>query len=447
MDQATQRWTWWLSLLSPFAVVCTRPGGVRFVPWVTGMGLGWEAHPRTQLLTALGLEARWRVLEHVAADGAWDRDAVERHTLRLLEQERPAQWGQYHPVAIDDTTRHRTSKQVWGPCTFHEARARSPNRAETVRAHNWVEMGALMPGRPWNYRPHAARMSWRRSQMPAGEMFRTKTQRAVALLRQADAESSVPIVAVRDGAYAVNTVVGACLEPPAGQRRIEIVTRLRADARLYHSVGARLGGKGRPPKWGPRLAAPRQHLYWPVGWQRRRAGVYGRMRSFQYKQLRCRWAVGGPPIPGHVFVVTMAGDKEPWCRVATTLQLTATQGVEVCTARLRQADAFRDHKQRRGMEECRAWTKEPSLRTFQVQLVALTLLRLLQARLDHAWGEGTWWLKPAWNRRKCQASILDLRRLFWRHREEVSKVLLALKKWENVPQPPGWGRKLTGIAA
>jgi hypothetical protein len=128
MDQATQLWPWWLSLLSAFVPVCTRPGWVRFVQWGTGMVLCWEEHTITQILTALGLESRWRVLEHLAEYGAWDREAGERHTLRLIEQERPAQWGQYHPVAVDDTKLHRTSKQVWGTCTFHEASARSPNR-------------------------------------------------------------------------------------------------------------------------------------------------------------------------------------------------------------------------------------------------------------------------------------------------------------------------------
>jgi len=59
----------------------------------------WEEHTITQILTALGLEARWRVLEHVAEYGAWARDAVERQTRRLIEQERPARWGRYHPVA------------------------------------------------------------------------------------------------------------------------------------------------------------------------------------------------------------------------------------------------------------------------------------------------------------------------------------------------------------
>jgi hypothetical protein len=147
MDQATQLWTWWLSLLSPFAWVFTRPGWVRFVQWVTGMVLCWEEHTLPQILTALGLESRWRVLEHFAEYGAWDREAVEQQTLRVLQQEQPARWGRYHPVAIDDTKGHRTSKQVWGTCTFHESSARSPNRAETVRAHHWVVMGDLHPGR------------------------------------------------------------------------------------------------------------------------------------------------------------------------------------------------------------------------------------------------------------------------------------------------------------
>jgi DDE superfamily endonuclease len=447
MDQAIQVWMWWLSLLSPFAAVFTRPGWVRFVQWVTGMVLGWEEHTLTQLLTALGLESRWRVLEPFAEYGAWDREAVERHLLRVLEHEQPARWGPDHPVAIDDTKGHRTSKKVWGTCTFHESSARSPNRAQTVRAHNWVVMGDLTPGRPWTYLPHAARLYGRQSQLPAGETFRTKTALAVELLRQADAESAAPILGVFDGAYAVTTVVEPCVTPRPGQRQIAIITRLRADARLSHPVGPRPRAKGRPPTWGPRIAAPRHHLYWPVSWQRSRAWVYRRMRQFRYKQLRCRWAVSGPHLPVHVFVIEMAGYEEPWCLITSALELSAAQVVEVWAARFRQEDGFRDHKQRLGMEECRAWTKEPILRTFQVQVVALTLLRLLQAHLDRGWGATTWWAKPVWNRHKCHASILDLRRLFWRYRAEFSQFLVALEELEKIPQPPALRQDLNGRAA
>jgi DDE superfamily endonuclease len=447
MDQAMQLWPWWVSLLSTFAPVFTRPGSVRFVQWVTGMVLCWEEHTLTQILTALGLESRWRVLEHFAEYGAWDPEAVGRHMLRVIEQEPPARWGRYHAIAIDDTKLHRTSKKVWGTCTFHEASARSPNRAETVRAHNRVVMRDLRPSRPWSDLPHAARLYGRHNQWPVGATFRTKTALAVELLRQAEAESAAPMLAVFDGAYAVDTVIRPCLEPELGQRRIEFVTRLRADARLYHPLVVRIRLKGRRPVWGARLAAPQHHLYWPVSWRRSRAWVYGRLRAFRYKQLRCRWAVSGPQSPVHVYVVEMAGYGEPWFLVTSALDLSAAQVVEAWTARFRQEDGFRDHKQRLGIEECRAWTKAPILRTFQVQLVALTLLRLLQARLDQAWGAGTWWLKPAWNPHKRYASILDLRRLSWRYRTEFSQFLVTLEEPEKCSQPLPLNRNLAGRAA
>jgi hypothetical protein len=200
MDHATHLWAWWLSRWSAVTPVCTRPGWGRFVPWVTGMVRGWAAHPLTQILTALGRESRWRALEHVAADGAWAREAVERHLRRLIAQQQPARWGRYPPVAVDDTTRHRTSQQGWGTCTVHEARARRPNRAETVRAHHGVVMGPLLPSPPWTSLPHAARLYCRPTHWPAGDPVRTKTALAVERLRQAAAESAAPILGVCDGA-------------------------------------------------------------------------------------------------------------------------------------------------------------------------------------------------------------------------------------------------------
>ena len=434
MNEATHLWERWQALLRPFATVFTRPGWVRFVPWVTGMVLCGEEHTITQILTALGLEARWRVLEHVAESGAWDRDAVERQTLRLIEQARPARWGLYHQVALDDTKLHRTSAKVWGTCTVHEASARSPNRAETVRAHNWVVMGDLVAGTPWRYLPHAARLYCRKNQVPAGENFRTKTTLAVEWWRQAAAESAAPILGVVDGADAVDTVVAPCRHPHAGQRRIEILTRLRAEARLSHAAGPKPRAKGRRPRWGPRLAAPPHHLYWSTAWQKSRAWVYGRVRRFQYKQLQCRWSVSGAHIPVHVLVGVVDGDEKPWFLVTAALDWSAAQVVEACTARFRQEDGFRDHKPRLGMEECRAWTKEPVRRTFQVQLLALTLRRLLQFRLAQTWGAESWWSTPEWYAQKRHASIRDLCRLFWRHRAVFSQLLIDLEDMHKTPQ-------------
>ena len=118
-----------------------------------------------------------------------------------------------------------------------------------------------------------------------------------------------------------------------------------------------------------------------------------------------------------------------------SLVLTVVAEERCFTSPLNIKDGFGDHKQRLGMEECRAWTKEPVVRTYQVQLVAMTLLRLIQPQLDRAHGEGQWWLKPDWNRRKRHPSLLDLRRLFWRYRNDFSHFLCELEDLQKLPPP------------
>jgi len=435
MDDGKGLCSEWQSLLHDFRGVFTLGGWARFAQWATGTVLCSEEHTITQILTGLGLEDQWRNVEHFAEYGAWDREAVERQLMRLVEQEHPARWGRYHPVAIDDTKEHRTSADVWGTCTFHESGARSPNRATTVRAHNWVVMGDLAPGRPWTYMPTASRLYFRKSQLPVGERFRTKTAMAVEMLREVDAESAATILAAFDGAYAMETVVKPCLNPPEGCRRIEFVTRLRCDARLYEPLtpSAKNPKGGRPRKWGKRLPSPQKHDQWDMPWRKGRAYVYGRIRTFRYKCLRCCWSVSGPEQIMLAFVFEVPGYDKLWATIASAADLSAGQVLSANSGRFRQEDGFRDHKQRLGMEECRAWTKEPVLRTFQIQMTALTLLRLMQFRLARRFGE-TWCPPPPWNLGKRHVSILDLRRLFWKHRSRFSQVMSALDDLRKPPQ-------------
>ncbi len=132
-------------------------------------------------------------------------------------------------------------------------------------------------------------------------------------------------------------------------------------------------------------------------------------------------------------VFEVPGYDKLWATITSAADLSAGQVLSANSRRFRQEDGFRDHKQRLGMEECRAWTKEPVLRTFQVQMTALTLLRLMQFRLARRFGEG-WCPPPPWNLEKRHVSILDLRRLFWKHRSRFSQVMSALNDLEKPPQ-------------
>ena len=141
MTEATLTWSTWQALLGAFAWAFTRPGFRRFAEY-----------------------------------GAWHEDRVTWALTRLIASAPGRTWHGYQVSGVDDTKVHRCSPHVWGTCTFHEYTARCPNRAPTVRAHNWVVLGALLhePEKPGWFLPISGRLYFRKSQLPVGPDTRTR---------------------------------------------------------------------------------------------------------------------------------------------------------------------------------------------------------------------------------------------------------------------------------
>jgi hypothetical protein len=426
--QATDLFRLWQELLLPCADAFTYPGFQRFQEWLTGLALNVEEHTITQSLIGLGRPQDWKALESFAEYGSWDQDALERATAELLDQAPDRPWYGYRVWAGDDTKVHRSSKKAWGTCTFHEYTARCPNRAATVRAHNWVVVGALLPrpSQPAWFLPHTGRLYFRKSQLPDGETFQTKCALLVDLLRREAAH--VPAgehLGVFDGAFAVASVVRPLARPQEpGQQRIEFLTRLRGDARLHVLPPAAPppGRRGPKPKWGKRLPPPRCGGRWPGPWQEGKVWLYGRWRQVRWKEVVCLWRVAGPQVKVKAVVAEVEGYQKRFTLVSSARDLTGLQLLEIFGARFRQEDGFRDLKQRLGWEECRAWTKNPIVRTTQMVLLAMLLVRLLQFRLEETEGD-SWWFHPPWNKRKTRPSVLDLERLLREHKLEIQQLL------------------------
>jgi hypothetical protein len=430
---ATTVWSHWQGLLSGFARCFTVPGWRRFVEWITALVLNVEEHTITQSVIALERIDDWKAMETFAETGAWDSQGVEDSLAQLIETAPGRIWHGFHVSAVDDTKVHRSSPEVWGTCTFHEYTARCPNRATTVRAHNWVVLGAVLhnPDQPAWFLPQAGRLYFRKSQLPGGKNppsqrhpFRTKCELAVELLR-AEAEAvGGSHLGVFDGAYALGSVVRPLVVPESGHPRIEFLTRLRQDARLaaLPPTERRPGQPGPLPKWGPALPPPRQGGRWKVPWQEGYAFLYGRRRKVRWKEVVCLWRVLGHDVPVKAVVAEVEGYQERFTLVSSAVSLSGLAMVELFAARFRQEDGFRDLKQRLGWEECRAWTENPIRRTSQAQWVTMSLLRLLQFRLDREVEHG-WWQAPPWNRQKERPGVLDVERLLRLHRKEIQQCL------------------------
>jgi hypothetical protein len=436
MAHATPLWPVWQSLLSSFAWAFTRPGFRRFAEWITALAINPEEHTITQSVTAIERLADWKALETFAEYGAWRTDSVTTALTRLVEKAPGRTWHGYHVSAVDDTKVHRSGAHVWGTCTFHEYTARCPNRATTVRAHNWVVCGALLhnPDQPAWFLPVSGRLYFRKAQLPARsgvagpkEAFRTKCELAVELIREQARITGGRHLAAFDGGYALKSVVRPLVAPEDGAPRVEFLTRLRHDARL-HALPPKdrpKGKRGPKSKWGKRLPPPRQGGWWAKRWQQGYSYIYGRRRKVLWKEVVCLWRVSGHEVPVKAVVAKVEGYKKRFTLVTSATELTGLQVVELFAARFRQEDGFRDLKQRLGWEECRAWTRNPIERTSQAQWVTMSLLRLAQFRLE-AEGCTDWWSPPPWNKTKERPSVLDVERLLRRHRPEIQQ---GLSEW------------------
>jgi hypothetical protein len=428
----TRLWSLWQGILLSIAFGFSRQGEKRFVEWATGLALNVEEHTITQSLIALGRPQDWKALESFAEYGSWNLPLLQFWLADRLDDLPNRLWFGYRVWAGDDTKVHRNSPDVWGTCTFHNYSARCPNRASTVRAHNWVVTGALLPvaGEPALFLPVAGQLYFRKTQLPQAQKgppitFHTKCELLVEQLRQHAKACEGKNLGIFDGAFAVRSVVRPLVKPDdAEQPRIDIVTRLRLDARLYAlPPSARPKGKGGPlPKWGKQLAPPRQGGRWPGGWQSGKAFLYGRVRVVKYKEVLCLWRVLGHDVVVKAVVAEVEGYKKRFTLVSSATDLSGLQIVELFCARFRQEDGFRDLKQRLGWEECRAWTRNPIERTTQMLFVTLTALRLLQLELQEVGGDD-WWLHPAWNPTKNRPSVLDVERLLRQHREGIQACL------------------------
>jgi hypothetical protein len=433
MRQATLVWSLWLRLLKPFASAFTRPSHRRFVEWVTALALNVEEHTITQSVVAIERLADWKALESFAEYAAWKPEDLASNLSKLIDEAPGRAWHGYRISAVDDTKVHRSGEHVWGTCTFHEYTARCPNRATTVRAHNWVCLGALLrnEGQPAWYLPISGRLYFRKSQLPFGsgvagpkEVFRTKCELAVELLREQARIAGGPHLGVFDGGYALKNVVRPLVMPEGGSPRIEFLTRLRHDARLYRLPPSERpkGKRGPMPKWGKKLSPPRQGGRWPGDWKKGEAFIYGRMRKVRWKEIICLWRVLGHDVTVKAVVAEVEGYKKRFTVVSSAVGLSGLEMVELFAARFRQEDGFRDLKPRLGWEECRAWTRAPIERTTQVQWITMSLLRLLQFALDEQ-GCTDWWSPPPWNKKKDRPSVLDVERLLRRHRPEIQRLL------------------------
>jgi hypothetical protein len=270
-------------------------------------------------------------------------------------------------LVLDDTLSAKWGRGIFGTA-FHFDHTARP-RAGYIWGHNWVVLAGVVPvgARAWVALPFWVALYRPKKTCPRGQ-FRTRHEMAAEALGFVRGWFSGPIRLLADGAYANGSLVG-----PARKLAIEVVSRLRADARLREPKPRKQpkGKRGRKPRHGPWLPRLSRLARQRSKFQTRAVAIYGKTVTLRLREMVAWW----PPLACAVKVVIARDPKRPK-RVAylvtTDLTLTAVEGVEAFARRWTIEQMFSVAKNQLGFDSAEVHKERSVLRHAALALAMIT---------------------------------------------------------------------------
>jgi SRSO17 transposase len=316
------------------------------------------------------------------------RWSVDELGLRLavLIAERFSESGAPILVAVDDTLLHRLGRKIHACYWHHDATANS-DKAAVAWGNNWVVIGIVV------------RLGFLERSVCLPVMFRCWQPRRKHIPKgKSDPErpgkpelarEMIDLLAARLPGRKINVVGDAAYASEAWRglpARVTISSRLRANAALYERQPPPTGKKGRPRKWGERLAGLAKIARDPATtWTETTVRRYGKSETLRLATIECLWRPLGSDTPVRVIIVADAGKPSGYQLALITTDLDASAGeiVERYADRWPIEVAFEEGKEIFGVGHARNRTQKAVERTVPFQFLAMTLVIVWYALHGH----------------------------------------------------------------
>jgi hypothetical protein len=314
-------------------------------------------------------------------------------------------------VAVDDTLHAKGGKNVFGAGIHHDPLTSTRSRAQFQFGHCWVTL-AIVVDLPFALRPRALPVLFRLN-MPAkmaakwGVVHQKKTELAAALIALLAARfPDREIRLVNDNLYSCETLLHHL---PAN---VNMIGRLNLEAALHDPVEAKPAEgaslMGRPRKWGPRRATPKQEAEADTPWEERVVHIYGRDVTVRFKTWTAFWRSGGPVRLLRCVVVWRPNGQYPYeAFFSTESSLVVEQILEGYARRWSLEVTFHETKACIGADRPQCWTPAAVERTAPSGMLLYSLVVLWYADHGHHSPAAAWPRRP-WYRRKRTASFEDM---------------------------------------
>lgn len=371
-------------LFESFSQVFTAPSFLHFqalilslwaLPLITG---GQMSLARIWLATRTS--QHWDGLIRFVRSYVWESDELAKAlTLFLLKQVKhrlPAglDGARLLLVGVDETCdEHTSAKKIFGVSKHHNPSAK-PGQSKYRIGHCWVTLSILIDVHADFVRSLAINIALYIARRSCDEAsYRSKRELATDLLdKLADwVEAQYGIVVVGDGYY-------ACRDWIAHQRtsKRRVVTRLRADARVFQLAPERQNRKrGRPRVYGPKISLAKRARFDHKFEPETEMNLYGREHRVRLRKIVCLWK--GLKEPISVVIVKGIG-KKPVYLLDTDQEATAEQTLYFYAARHALEQPYEDLKCDGGLGQYRGRTELGVRRFARLTVAAQTLLRMIE---------------------------------------------------------------------
>lgn len=365
-------------LLLLFAPCFTRPTFETFRALVIGQISQTRLRCVTGMLVGARLSGVWhhcrahRFFSHAR----WSADELGLRLAGLIV-ERFCEPGAPVLVAVDDTLLHRLGRKVHGCFWHHDATANSKGAA-VAWGNNWVVVGicirlaflertVCLPVLFRLWQPRRAQYAKARKPDPERPGKPQLAREMICLLTARLPDRQIDVVG--DAAYASEAWRGL-------PGRVTITSRLRSNAALYARTPPRTGKRGRPPKWGKRLASLAEIATDPATqWVEQAVRRYGKTETLKLAVIDCLWEPLGPDTAARVILVqdTTKPSGYQLALITTDLTATAAQIVERYADRWPIEVCFEDGKELFGVGHARNRTTKAVERTVPIQFLAMNI--------------------------------------------------------------------------
>lgn len=280
-------------------------------------------------------------------------------------------------VAVDDTLLHRWGRKVYG-CFYHHDATANSEQAAVAWGNNWVVVGICIKF-PILERTVCLPVLFRLWQPRRAEYAKADKPDPQRPGKPVMAREMVELLATRLSGRRIDLVGDAAYASEAWRgvgASVTVTSRLRSNAAIYAPAPERTGKRGRPRKWGVRLAKLAEIATSPATrWTEHVVRRYGNTETLMLHVIDCLWEPLGADTPVRVIIV--GDDTKPagyqLALITTDLTSTPAQIVERYCDRWSIEVCFEEAKHQAGVGDPENRTENAVKRTVPFQLLTMSL--------------------------------------------------------------------------